>query len=215
MTQTEFFIYLAPIALISLTLHEYSHGYVAYILGDDTAKRRGRLSFNPLRHLDLVGTLFIIFFHFGWAKPVPVDPRNFKDPRKHMMFVALAGPAANLAIALVGGFCLRMIFKNAQNNVALFDFFCVVVLINVILALFNLLPLFPLDGSSILKGLLPLSWAQRLAYVDKYSAIILIGVFIADGFLKIGIFGGILLTPVMFVVEFLTQETFPAFLSRL
>ncbi|QPJ63047.1 MAG: site-2 protease family protein [Candidatus Nitronauta litoralis] len=215
MTQTEFFIYLAPIALISLTLHEYSHGYVAYLLGDDTAKRRGRLSFNPLRHLDPIGTLFIIFFHFGWAKPVPVDPRNFSDPRKHMMFVALAGPAANLMIALVGGFLLRMVFKDVENYVGLFDFFCVVVLINVILALFNLLPFFPLDGSSILKGLLPSTWADRLANVDKYFAILLIGIFIADGFLKIGIFGGILLKPVMFVVQFLTQEAFPAFLSRL
>lgn len=200
---------------MSLTFHEFSHGYVAFLLGDDTAKRRGRLSFNPLRHLDLVGTLFIIFFHFGWAKPVPVNPANFTDPRKHMMFVALAGPAANLVIAFVGAFFLRMVFKGVESNVVIFDFLCVVVLINVMLAMFNLLPIFPLDGSSILKGLLPQEGARFLANLDRYAAILLISIFILDSFLKIGIFSRILLKPVMFVVEFLTQEAFPAFLSRL
>jgi len=83
---------MTPVVLFSLTIHEYSHGYVAHLLGDDTAKSRGRLSLNPIRHLDPLGVIFFYFVGFGWAKPVPVDPRNFQNPRKDMMFVAAAGP---------------------------------------------------------------------------------------------------------------------------
>ena len=215
MGQTSFFLYLTPVILISLTLHEYSHGYAAFLLGDNTAQRHGRLSFNPLRHLDVIGTLFIFLFHFGWAKPVPVDPRNFQNPRKYMMLVALAGPAANLVLALIGGFFLRMIFMHFQTQVELFDFFCVAVYVNVALAIFNLLPFFPLDGSSILKGLVPHHWAIRLTFIDKHSAVLLIGIFLMDRFLNTGIFARILLMPVMFVVQFLTQEAFPTFIARL
>ena len=215
MTQAEFFIYLTPVILISLTLHEYSHGYAAFVLGDDTAKRYGRLTFNPLKHLDFLGTLFIVFFHFGWAKPVPVDPRNFTEPRRHMMFVALAGPAANLVLALIAGFCARMIFLHFQTQVMLFDFFCVAVYVNVALAVFNLLPMFPLDGSSILKGLVPESWAAKLTFLDRHFAVLLLGIFLMDRFANTGIFARVLLLPVMFVVQFFTQEAFPTLISRI
>ena len=102
-----FFIILVPVILFSLTIHEYAHALVAYRLGDDTAKRQGRLSLNPLVHLDLLGTLLLFIVHFGWAKPVPVDPRNFRNPKKDMLLVALAGPVSNIltaiAAAVIGG----------------------------------------------------------------------------------------------------------------
>ncbi len=90
---------LTPILLISLTVHEYSHALMAHLLGDDTAKSRGRLTLNPLKHLDPVGTIFFFIMHFGWAKPVPVDTRNLRDPHRDMLFIAAAGPASNLTIA--------------------------------------------------------------------------------------------------------------------
>ena len=98
-----FLIILAPVILFSLTIHEYAHALVAYRLGDDTAKNQGRLSLNPLVHLDLLGTLLLFIVHFGWAKPVPVNPRNFKNPKKDMLLVALAGPVSNILTAIVGG----------------------------------------------------------------------------------------------------------------
>ena len=215
MSQSQFFLYLIPIILISLTLHEYSHGFVAHRLGDDTALKQGRLSFNPLRHLDVVGTLFLFLFHFGWAKPVPVDPRNFREPRRHMMYVALAGPAANLMLAVFCGFMVRMIYLHFHEFRTLFDFFCVGVYINVALAVFNLLPFFPLDGSSILKGLVPYEWAVKLTYLDRYAAVLLIGIFLMDRFAQTGILARMLFLPVMFVVQFLTQEAFRSFLQEL
>ena len=96
-----------PAALIALCVHEYAHGYVAYRLGDPTARSLGRLSLNPLRHLDPIGTLFMLIFHFGWAKPVPINPRYFKDPRKGMALTAAAGPISNILLA----FCFALLFK--------------------------------------------------------------------------------------------------------
>ena len=102
-------ILMTPVILFSLTVHEYSHGKMALLLGDDTARRLGRLSFNPMRHLDIVGVLFFYFVGFGWAKPVPVDPRNFESPRRDMMYVAIAGPLANIALAVGCSFFIRLI----------------------------------------------------------------------------------------------------------
>jgi Zn-dependent protease len=114
---------LIAVILISLTVHEYSHGRVAYMLGDDTAKNQGRLTLNPLKHLDPIGTLFFYFMHFGWAKPVPVDPRNLKDPHRDMLFIAAAGPASNLVLALLAGFFLRFMGPLAQMEPMTFYIF--------------------------------------------------------------------------------------------
>ncbi|MCH7499852.1 MAG: site-2 protease family protein, partial [Nitrospinae bacterium] len=106
-------VFIIPVILISLTVHEYSHARVAYMLGDDTAQKLGRLSLNPLRHLDPIGVLFFYFMHFGWAKPVPVNWKNLADPRRDMLFIAAAGPASNLVLAVLCGFFLRVLEPSA------------------------------------------------------------------------------------------------------
>ena len=141
---------MTPVVLFSLTIHEYSHGKIAYMLGDDTAKRLGRLTFNPLKHLDMLGVLFFYFVGFGWAKPVPVNWKNFQNPRRDMMYVALAGPLSNVTMAVICGFFLRVL--SPADNQMIFVLLCFGVWINVALAIFNMLPIFPLDGSSVLKG---------------------------------------------------------------
>ena len=154
-----------PAVLLSLTLHECAHGWVAYRLGDPTARDLGRLTLNPIRHLDPIGALSLLFFRIGWAKPVPINPRNFKRPRLGMALTAAAGPITNLLIAFVSTFILLLIDRGARNVVTssplflflfyLFQFFYLLHLMNLALSLFNLLPLPPLDGSRILSLVLP------------------------------------------------------------
>jgi Zn-dependent protease len=192
-------------------VHEYSHGRVAYMLGDDTAKNQGRLTLNPLKHLDPVGTLFFYFMHFGWAKPVPVDPRNLKDPHRDMLFIAAAGPASNLAMALFAGFFLRFMGPLAQmdqTSFYIFGFLSIAVYCNVALAIFNMLPIFPLDGASVLKGLMPREMALKLSQLDKYFGIILLAVFLTDYFAKTGILSSIIGVPIGYMLKFFTQEAF-------
>ena len=156
MNKSQLLILMIPVVLFSLTAHEYSHGRIAFLLGDNTAQRLGRLSFNPLKHLDPIGTLFFYFMGFGWAKPVPVDPGNFDHPRRDMMYVAIAGPLCNLALAVACSFFIRII--EPYDSWVLFTLLSFGVYINVALAIFNLLPIFPLDGSSVIKGLVLFLW---------------------------------------------------------
>ena len=204
---------MVPVILVSLTVHEYSHGRVAYMLGDDTAKNQRRLTLNPLKHLDPVGTVFFFIMYFGWAKPVPVDPRNLKDPHRDMLFIAAAGPASNLVLALLAGFFLRImgpLEQMDQTSFYIFYFLCLAVYCNVALAIFNMLPVFPLDGASVLKGLLPRETAFKLSQLDKYFGIILLVVFLTDYFAKTGILSSIIGVPIGYMVKFFTQEAFPA-----
>jgi len=197
---------MIPVILFSLTLHEYSHGKVASLLGDDTAQRMGRLTFNPLKHLDIMGILFFYFMGFGWAKPVPVDWRNFHDPRRDMMYVAFAGPLANLCLAVACSFFLRMIIPHEYP--VLFTALALGLYINVALAIFNMLPIYPLDGSSIIKGLVTRKIAARLGSLDQVSMFILLGIFLLDHFAETHILGLILGMPIFKVVEFLAQDAF-------
>ena len=167
MTKTQLMILMTPVVLFSLTVHEYSHGRVALMLGDNTAQRLGRLSFNPLRHLDIMGVLFFYFVGFGWAKPVPVDWRNFENPHRDMMYVAIAGPLANIAMAVGCSFFIRLISPDVSY---LFVILAYGIWINVALAIFNMLPLFPLDGASVLKGMVPHHIAEKLTGLDKFGA---------------------------------------------
>lgn len=177
-------ILTAMAALVALTIHEFAHGFVAYKLGDDTAKSMGRLSLNPIKHLDPFGALCMIFFHFGWAKPVPIDPRNFKNPRKGFAITALAGPATNIVVGFFTSFfyllCLYYFRKtgvafldNLQSNIILFLFYFFTV--NVGLGIFNLIPVPPFDGSRILNVVLPKKWYFK---VMKYERQIYWGVII-------------------------------------
>lgn len=198
---------MTPVVLFSLTVHEYSHGRVAYYFGDDTAKRQGRLSFNPLRHLDPLGVLCFYFMGFGWAKPVPVDWRNFVNPRKDLMYVSIAGPLSNIILAAICGFLLRI--TPYQELPMLFSLLCFGVYINVALCMFNLLPIFPLDGSSVLKGLVSRDMAIKLMAMDRFGAMLILGVFLIDHFAHTGIMWSLIGLPIIFVVQLMTQEAFP------
>ena len=164
--QIRVYLLSALAALVILTIHEFSHGYAAYKMGDNTAKNLGRLTFNPMVHLDVIGTLCMIFFHIGWAKPVPVNPRNFKNPKKGFVITALAGPLSNLIlgflsagvylliIALVGDIVFpSQLALNLVTNLILFIYLFFT--INIGIGLFNLLPIPPFDGSRLLNALLP------------------------------------------------------------
>ena len=212
MNKTQLMILMTPVILFSLTVHEYSHGKMALLLGDDTAKRLGRLSFNPLRHLDILGVLFFYFVGFGWAKPVPVDPRNFVSPRRDMMYVAIAGPLSNIALAVGCSFFIRLISPEFSY---LFVILAYGVWINVALAIFNMLPMYPLDGASVLKGMVSQKIAERMTNLDRFGAFLILGVFLLDHFAHTGILGTILMLPINYSVLFLSQETFPMIIEVL
>jgi Zn-dependent protease len=161
--------------LLALTGHEFAHAWAANALGDDTAKRAGRLTFNPLVHLDFMGTVFLLFTQVcGWAKPLPVNPRNFRWPPRDMALVAMAGPALNIIWALIMGLVLKTVFQaglfyNQMTYAStLFQFVNVIVWINLALGIFNLLPLPPLDGFQILAAFLPASWSRYFTHRGYY-----------------------------------------------
>jgi Zn-dependent protease len=177
-------LYLLPGVLAGLVFHEFWHAYAAYLLGDPTAKHAGRLTFNPLKHLDVLGTALLIFFRFGWAKPVPFDPSNFKDPRKGILITSVAGPVSNLALALVLGLGVNLLVGRVIAAPAAFQSHWLKLLylllfnafyINIVLALFNLIPLPPLDGSHVLWALLPPRAARTYGrFFDRYGRVVLI-----------------------------------------
>ena len=177
----EVLIILLPILIFSLCFHEFSHGYIAYKLGDHTAERNGRLTLNPLAHLDPIGSLMILFVGFGWAKPVPVNPVNFSNPRVDMMKVAFAGPASNLLLAFTGGLMMRLvnIFGLLQSEMFIQTLYFFI-FINISLAVFNMIPVAPLDGSQIFGNMISktnpeLAWKLQMYGPKILMGIILIG----------------------------------------
>jgi Zn-dependent protease len=180
-------ILILPI-LLAVTLHEVAHGWVADRLGDPTPRLAGRLTFNPIKHLDLVGTLVFFFTRMiGWAKPVPINPMMFKDARRDMMWVALAGPMTNLLVAVIFAIALRLLLQlSLPPFPVLLKFFVPVMLmlkvgvvINLGLAIFNIIPIPPLDGSKVLAGLLPPEKAEVFAKIEPYGFLILIFLIVA------------------------------------
>ena len=179
------FLFVVPCVLIALTFHEFAHGYMAYKLGDPTAKNFGRLTLNPLKHLDPIGTICMIFFHFGWANPVPINSRYFKKPRRDMALTAAAGPIMNFILALFGMLVCRILTKifvafPAQSDfvyyiqyaaLTLFSYFH---MLNLSLGVFNLIPIPPLDGSRIFYIFLPQKWYFGVMKYEKYIQLALL-----------------------------------------
>src|SRR2546427_7657525 len=164
-------LFLLPAVLIAATCHEFAHALVADRLGDPTARQLGRLSLNPLVHVDPLGTLFFVLFSFGWARPVPVNPRNFANPRLGMLGVALAGPLVNIVLAFaVGG----IVKTQGLTGTLWGDLASMLVLINIVLAVFNLIAIPPLDGSRILEGLLPSNQALAYARIQPYGTVVIL-----------------------------------------
>ena len=162
--------------MFALSFHEFAHAWMASKCGDNTAARMGRLTLNPMAHLDVMGSLMILFVGFGWAKPVPVDSRNLRDPRKDMMKVAAAGPLSNLLLAMLAGMAWRLLgginFLLDTNFPVLIFYFTQ---INIALAVFNLIPVSPLDGSQIFSGYLMKTNPELALKIQSYGPQVLFG----------------------------------------
>lgn len=177
-----------PIALITLSVHEYAHGYVSDKLGDPTPRSSGRLTLNPLAHIDIVGVLLMIFTGFGWAKPVPVNPRYYRDPKKGMALVAFAGPLSNLIMALIGVLLMyvSLIIGVKVGAVSAMGWINSVLRIfvvrNLCLAVFNLIPIPPLDGSRVLGLILPSRTYFSIMRYEQYSMLVLLVLSVTGAF---------------------------------
>lgn len=181
----ESLIIVAAVAIIAITFHEAAHGYVAWKLGDDTARQQGRVSFNPLRHIDPFGTVVLPLLLFvtagwilGWAKPVPVNPSRLNSPRRDMIFVAAAGPGINLLLALASAFLLSVYVALGGSGDFVPRLLISSVSFNVLIGVFNLIPIPPFDGGRIAVGVLPGSLAYRLQRVEPYGMWLVIGVLV-------------------------------------
>jgi len=170
-------IIAGPVILFSVTFHEYAHAYLAMSFGDNNARDMGRLTLNPLAHLDFFGTIVMVLsqFTFGWAKPVPVNPWNLRDPRKADFWISFAGPLSNISLAVGFGLLNRILGTMAPSlPEAVFLLLWWAVQINVALAIFNLIPLFPLDGSHILRSVLPEEMGPTLDNFDRFAPFVLL-----------------------------------------
>jgi len=178
----EVLILLIPVLVFALVFHEFSHAWVANKLGDPTARYSGRLTLNPLAHLDPFGSLMILFVGFGWAKPVPVDSRYLANPRVDMMKIAIAGPAANLLLAFVGGTIIRTGLVDGSITLMILLRFTQ---INIMLAVFNMIPIPPLDGSQIFSGIMSRKNPELVYKLQMYGPQILLGLIMIGYFTKI------------------------------
>ena len=182
-----YYLLSAIVVLIALTVHEYCHGYAAYKMGDETAKNLGRLTLNPIKHLDPIGALCMLFFHVGWAKPVPINARNFKNPKKGFAITALAGPLSNILLGFFSAFLYLLTYallKNVRFATTDFSFFMaentllflwLFHSINIGLGLFNLLPIPPFDGSRLLNVILPPKYYFGIMKYEKYIYYVVLG----------------------------------------
>jgi len=177
------FLIISPLLLVSLVLHELAHGWVAWKLGDPTAKLHGRLTLNPLKHLDTWGTVMLAVtflgsggrFFFGWAKPVPISPWHFKDPQRGMMLVGAAGPAANFTLALVAA---GLVWLTYTWSLFAAQALALAFVLNVVLGVINLIPIPPLDGSRVVGGFLPRDLYLRWVDLDRYGNYVFMGLFV-------------------------------------
>ncbi len=187
------FVFWAVALVVAITIHEYAHAYAAERLGDPTPRLMGRLTLNPLAHLDPLGTLMLLIARFGWGKPVQFDPFNLRNPRRDSAIISLAGPVSNLVLALICSVLLNILFRS---RFLLLDNWIIgllvnlviallqpIIILNVVLAIFNLVPIHPLDGFKIVGGVLPPEYAKQWYELEPYGMIFLL-------FLVFPIFGG-------------------------
>jgi Zn-dependent protease len=212
----EILVLLIPALVLSLCVHEYSHGIVAYYYGDDTAYRNGRLTLNPAKHLDPMGTLMLLFIGFGYAKPVPVNPFNLKNPRNDMIKVAAAGPISNILLAFVGIFTIYLLFNINPEliSLSLKRFLQIFIQINIYLAIFNLIPMYPLDGGQIFGNLLSEKYPSFANNLKVYGPRFLLGIILVgllSGFSIIGLILQPLYHLVYSILEFVVNLFFSIF----
>ena len=199
------FLITLSIFFLAVIIHEYAHGWAAWKLGDSTAKNAGRLTLNPMAHIDAIGTIFLPMvllitkspIVFGWAKPVPVDFHRLNNPKKDMVWVGLAGPAANILFAILLSFILKMSNLTLTGSPLFISTLNSVILINLVLAVFNLLPIPPLDGSRVAMGLLPRDMAIKYAKLEPYGFMIIFGL------LWLGVIGSVIWPIVMSLARLL------------
>jgi Zn-dependent protease len=206
-------IILLPVLLFSVILHEYAHGWMAEKFGDDTARVMGRLTFNPIPHIDPIGTIVLpglaLLTHmpvFGWAKPVPVDQYRLRNPQRDMIWVSLAGPMSNFMLAVIASLLMWVVraYPVLPQGLAVsaYQLFFIIMQLNVVLFTFNLFPIPPLDGSRVVAGILPQKLAYQYAQLEQYGFIIIIAL------LSTGVFSAVLGPVVNFFVVYLSGTRF-------
>ena len=210
-------LFQVPILLITLTIHEFSHGLVAYFLGDDTAKRAGRLTLNPVSHIDPIGLLMLFLVHIGWAKPVPINPYNFRNYKRDTALTAAAGPVSNFLMAILLSLLFAVIKglnPNLLNYGSLLSQFLIsmllyAILINLALGIFNLIPIPPMDGSKILGGFLSDEAYYKYTAREKEGAQILLLIFAVSYIFRLNLIGAIIMPPLNFFMKLLTGISIP------
>ncbi|MDD4026678.1 MAG: site-2 protease family protein [Candidatus Shapirobacteria bacterium] len=182
--------------IIAITIHEFSHALTADRLGDPTPRSQGRLTLNPLRHLDLVGTIMIFLVHFGWGKPVQIDPYNLKNPKRDELLISLAGPASNLILAALLSLIIRFVPLNDLSGFLIYT----IIQLNVLLAIFNLIPIPPLDGSKIFLNLLPNNISTKWQEAFNQYGFILLIIFLFLPIINGETLISVIITPIMSVI---------------
>ncbi len=185
-----------PVLLFAVTIHEYSHGKAALSLGDPTARNAGRLTLNPVPHIDPLGALCLFLFNFGWARPVPVNIRYFRNIRRDTILMALSGPVANFAAAFVTGLFVRYLLLPWEIYLQVLAY---MLLMNIGLGLFNLLPIPPLDGSHVMENLLPPAASSKYREFGRFAPLVLVGVLLLDNFGEFNILGRFLGYPLFYI----------------
>jgi len=202
--EPQIIVLLIPALVFSLSFHEFAHAWMAYRLGDSTAARMGRLTLNPISHLDPVGSIALLLMGFGWAKPVPVDTRYLQNPKEDMVKVAAAGPISNIILAIIAALALRFLFSTGLITNSIKTFFIIFMQINITLAVFNLLPVSPLDGSQILSPFLEKKFGSDIVWkMQLYGPRILFFIILFSMVTDIHIFSFII-TPIfnLFILIF-------------
>jgi Zn-dependent protease len=188
--------------IIAISVHEFSHALSAYRLGDNTAKNQGRLTLNPKAHLDPMGTIMIVFAGFGWGRPTPVSPWNLRIGEKAgMAVVSVAGPISNVIVALITGIIFQVYMNSGTDSIQVARILLTVIQLNLVLAIFNLLPIAPLDGFKIVLGLLPRDAALSFAKTERYGMMILVLIIMGDVFLNLGILGRVISPVISFLMR--------------